>query len=836
MRAFLSHSSRDKGFVEGVASLLKPGTFELDSETFDAGAVNATAIMSALQRCDLFCLFLSSSSIASPYVDFETLIGGELLARGHISRFLAICLDDEAFSLASSNVRLFNIIRKGVTQESVARLIQGLSIAALSEGKNFLHPFIGREDALMELERQIIDPERPATRALFISGNSGTGRRTLVRKFYQNQYPHVGRVFAQINIDEYSGLEELFRKVLFKMRPSANGSEIRTRVDSFTISNEAEKKRQISSLLNSVLLGREAIFLLDAGGLLTDSGAFQPEISSIIDLLESRPHPPIAIISTRMMPFRFRRPKNDIAYVGIRSLTHGESVRLTSRLFKDHDLAITQGQISDIVSLADSHPYNFYRLVEEVNERGLAAFLASPSEYIEWKHRQSSEYVSKLKLTEQEKLVLGILKLLPSLDFQAVVDSLPINPEDASDALLRLSNLHVVEHSGSTFSVSPPLRVAVERDKRIEIPSAVRVKALKVLSETLAVRIDEGGAEIGLVDTAVLASIESGTHNVLVSAFLLPSHHIWLAKRNYDQGHYDESIRLAREGLKGAARLSSAGLVAACRYMCLPASRIGDAPAFDEGIQRLERAASDNWARSNVAFLRGFNERMQGNVPAAEEYFRESYQLSPGNHSSARELAAICLARGNLDEGEKFAREARSYAASNAFTVDILVAVLVKRLGKNALTDSEVRGLLELLERLSGESGRSFFVTRKAELEHLYGDNRSARALIEEAIRITPSIFEPRRIYADILLKEGDKVKANDVIRWMRDKVNARDSGERRTNYRPYLETHARYLTEIGQYDEAKKVFQDRAVFSETEAQRAVRDIEIVQGYRNQRR
>jgi hypothetical protein len=105
MRAFISHSSKDKGFIEGVASLLKPGTFELDSQTFDAGLVNSKAITVALRRCDLFCLFLSASSVKSAYVDFETLLGLEFLARGQIERFLAICLDDEAFVQASSEVR-----------------------------------------------------------------------------------------------------------------------------------------------------------------------------------------------------------------------------------------------------------------------------------------------------------------------------------------------------------------------------------------------------------------------------------------------------------------------------------------------------------------------------------------------------------------------------------------------------------------------------------------------------------------------------------------------------------------------------------------------------------
>ena len=45
VKVFLSHSSKDKGFVEEVAELLRPGTFELDSQTFDAGLVKSEAII-----------------------------------------------------------------------------------------------------------------------------------------------------------------------------------------------------------------------------------------------------------------------------------------------------------------------------------------------------------------------------------------------------------------------------------------------------------------------------------------------------------------------------------------------------------------------------------------------------------------------------------------------------------------------------------------------------------------------------------------------------------------------------------------------------------------------
>jgi tetratricopeptide (TPR) repeat protein len=522
-----------------------------------------------------------------------------------------------------------------------------------------------------------------------------------------------------------------------------------SRATAFGIADQKEKQRQISELVNSALIAREAILLIDNGGLLADSGAFQPEIGPIIDLLQDRPHPPVAMVAPRMVPVRLRRSANDVAYAALRALDREDSDRLAKRLFKDTAPPITSAQLSEVVTLADGHPYNFYRIVEEVEQRGIEPFLANTEDFQNWKHRQSSEYLDRTPLTDEDVLLLGLLKLLPSLDFQAMVDALPLDAAVASEALLKLSNLHVVEHAGDLFTISPPLRIAVERDKRIDMPASVRTRALKVLARTLAIRLDEGSARLDLVDSAVLSSIESGLPaGTLAAGLLLPSHYVWLAQKNYDQKRYPESIRLAKEGLKGSSRLSAAGLVAACRYMCLAAARTGETGTFDEGIKHLEAVANDDWARSNIGHLKGFNARLQGKLPIAEEFFRESYALSPGNIPTAREIAAICLARGNLAEAESFAREAQGYASRNSYVIAILIAILVKKLAKNAMNNTEVQELLDVLKHLDEESGRSFYATRKAELEHLWGDNRTARTLIEQAISQSSTIFEQRRIYA----------------------------------------------------------------------------------------
>lgn len=832
MRAFLSHSSKDKGFVERVAELLKPGTFELDSATFDAGLLSSTVIIDALKRANLFCLFLSAESISSPYVAFETLLGMEFFAKGQINRFLAICIDEQSFNQASENVKLFSIVRRVTSVEQANWLIQGALVAAASSDKKFSHPFIGREDSLKELEAQVFAPDRPAQKALYVSGNFGSGRRSLVRKFFQNQYPQVGIAFPTISVEEFDGLDEMHRKAISAIRPTLTSRELATRVKAFETADVHEKTRQVASLLNSILPSRESIFLLDSGGILDDGGAFYPEINGIIDNLDDRPYPSVSVISPRMVPQRVRRETKDIAYCALQSLARDESVRLTRRLLRDHGISANEEQISAIVELSDMHPYNFYALMDEIEARGISNFLASPGEFVEWKHRRASDYLSKLDFGATEISVLGLLSVLPTLDFEAIVGALNLASGDVADALQRLSQLHVVEHSGDEFSISPPMRNAVDRDSRIKLPEKIRKEALSKLADSLALRLDEGTAPIALIDSAVLSSIAAGkeTH---AAVFLLPSHYVWLAKRHYDKRDYDESIRLAKEALKSINRLSGAARVSACRFMCLSAARLGDPSTFNEGIRRLAETAADKWSKSNVAFLKGFNERMKGHQPSAESYFREAYELSPGNYSVARELSAICLARGKLSEAEQFAREAHNITPNNAYLLDILIAVLTRKHQKKVRDNPEVRELMDALKQVGEEGGRSFYTTRSAEIELLGGDRQEARILAEKAISRTPNIFEPRRIFAEILLAEGNFPKVAETLRWMKEKVNAPEPGERRTNYRAYLETNAHYLTEIGQFSEAKEIYNDHSIFTADEREAAIREIELVQMSRN---
>ena len=836
MRAFLSHSSADKDFVEPVAGLMRPGSYELDSTTFDAGLVNSEAIRIALSRSDLFCLFLSRASVSSRYVEFETLLGVEFLARGSISRFIAICLDEEAFSSASENVKFFNIVRKSLSPDSAALLIQGQLISASTKSTRFSHPFLGRDEELKSLDGQVSDHRRPHIKALYLSGNAGTGRRSLASKFYENHFPHVGQVFPTITISEFDGPDELYRNVLTELRPTMTAGELRTRMQSLAIVDTNEKLRMTADLLNSILPSNYAVFLVDDGGVLTDAGAFTPELEKIIDALESHPHPPATIVSPRMVPRRYRTSRQEIAFVAIKALDWDPALRLMSALLKRHKIDVDSDSLEELTKLSDGHPFNFYHLVEEVVERGVKPFLANPLDFIEWKQGQTSEYVERIAISTTESAALALLKSIPELDFDTIATALNIAGAELAIDLQRLVLLHVLDSDGGRFRISPALRVAIERDARIRMPAKDHADAMSSVAQSPSLRIEEGTAPTSLVDSAVLANIESGNAlTELAGAFLLPSHYVRLAKVRYDQHRWSESIRFGLEALKGEARLSSNGLVEVCRLLCLAGARVGENDVSDRAIRKLQDRMTDDWARSNVAYLKGFQLRMRGQLPAAQTLFQSAYDYHNGNNSAMRELAAIALARGDLDKAEDLARKAYSYARTNAYLVDMLLTVLIRKRG-SAPKSSEIEDLFAVLERVGGEDGRSFYATRRAEYEYLWGDNKSAAQFIEQAVSKTPAIFEVRRLQAEIYLKAGNRNRANEAIQAMTRMVGDHEVYDRRRNYRLFLETKAHYLTAFGQYDEAKNQYNELAYFTAEERSNGIKEIEKTQAFASARR
>ena len=203
MKAFLSHSSWDKHIANAVADALGGANVELDRLTFDDAILNTDAIQNALKRSALFVLLLSRSAIESPYVKYELMSAEELKAKGLLERILIIVVDnDDTFAKIDARWKKYNVVRRAMSAKAIARLIQSQLLAARAASSASVQPFVGRAKQIEETKEKLIDPLRRTTKALFVSGNAGAGRRTFAKKIFSEVYPFVTPVFPEVVLDD----------------------------------------------------------------------------------------------------------------------------------------------------------------------------------------------------------------------------------------------------------------------------------------------------------------------------------------------------------------------------------------------------------------------------------------------------------------------------------------------------------------------------------------------------------------------------------------------------------------------------------------------------------
>lgn len=833
VKTFLSHSSRDKFFVDKVASLLRPGTYELDSLTFEKGEMNVDQIILSLKRASLFCIFMSGDAAKSKFVELEQRLAIELVGAGQLNSVLTLCLDDEAFSQLSENAKFFNAVRYVKTPEAAAHIIKGKMISARGGSSEGSRPFIGRESELKELEAQVLDFSKPNVKALFLSGNTGVGRRSLMENFVVRQYPQVLRSFLSFEIEAYAGFDEIFRQIVVSVNSSLSIGEFVELATEFAEKSDDEKAQQIADLLNSVLNDNLMCVAVDVGGLLHESGSLSPEMDKIVDRLADHPHPPLAIISPRMTPRNVRRSAKDVAYVAVGALTREDAGRLLSWAMKSIGASPSAEQFDQLIEISDFHPFNIYEMKERIAERGLAIFLNSTASFIAWKHKETSDYLRRIVVSDEDSSILSVLLLAPELDFGSLVTSLNMDSEVVSKSLQYLVDMHVVRYSEDRFSISPPLRIAVERDARIRFGNKGRTDVINRLAATLTVLLDGQTVPIALADAAIIASLEAGGDSMhsLASALLLPSHRIWLAQRHYDAAHWQDCLRLAQDAVKDRSRLSSQGYIAGCRLLCLSSARLGKQDVFEDGISKLKSVAKDNWSKANVEFLKGFYARIRGRIIDAEKFFKSAYELNSNDRSTARELASVSLILGDNGNAEKFARKSYELATNNPYTIDILVSALVKNLGAKCLGSNEVADLIDKLKHLDDEENKSFSYTRNAEMELLYGDAKRAEKYVAEAIDRTPHLLEPKLLRAKIYLKQRRMALLKDEVIYLERATSKFAQSENCSHRRQVLLLKSEYLVETGQFKEAREVFQDQFSFSDKDRARELSKINTAEGF-----
>ena len=758
MRAFLSHSSKDKWFVGKVAEELGPLQTELDEKTFDY-TFNVQAIRAALRRSDIFVYFLSRESLESTFVKEEHRATLEARGRGSIHDILIFTLDGETHKQLPSWMQEINVVKVGKSAKSCARIIQGrlLELAALEDPGIGL--YIGREEDERQIRRALSQPPSKTPVFLHVVGHYGVGRRTFISNSVKKLFPRVYQTTLHVTLGQYEGCEDLYRQLYGLSKVSSFETTI-SDFFSFTLLDNQSKAVAIADIVRDMVSHGELLVIIDEGGVYEDGGDYQTFLLDTLQILERENQPMIAFAQTRMMPFNIRNQRTRSFHTYLKVLPNDASREILALSLKEMNVDFNETQVEGLLPLLDGHPLNLRFAVNYALNYGVQSLIEDPSGLIEYKNKRAVDFLSRITFDKVEEDLIAILSDYQFLSAAMIGDILGHNPLEITQAVRRLQDFCCIERREDYLYIAAPIREGVRRDGRFERTDPWKQKVARRVCDLLDEYKTEDKVSVSIIQTGVIAASRSDNPPEYLSLLILPSHFLKLARESYFANKRQTCIELCERAYGMRDRLPQDAQVEILRLWGLASIRNGDLVGFGKVLEKLGPYRSSA-ARRNASFLKGFAHRKQGRLDDAETEFLKAWNLGKSNSSVNRELAILYCKQRRYVEAESYARSAFELEPTNPYVIDAFAeSLLGKQSSGLAIDKDELEDVLHKLSIYGDAPGSSFFLMRDAQQREKGGDRVGAMKVITRAIERTPNLVNPYFVRADLFLSSGQPDKA----------------------------------------------------------------------------
>src|SRR5713101_725262 len=443
MKAFLSHSSRDKEFVGAVASELGRASCILDKWSFETGVDFKKSIEKGLNESSVFVLFASRNALKSVWVDFE--------------------ISEAWFGKLQKKLdsALVYLIEAGLTADDLPEWLRRAKISAQNVPKaisreirthlNYLllsrqDPyFVGRTKETGALEQVLtpVDGSQPP-RAVFITGLPGIGRRALLR----HAIPSILnlRRLVEIRIGEGDNGNDICAKAADVIEPynTREGFE-RIFKEILDLPETEAIQRTLDDMAKMVRAGEIPIFV-DEGGLLDEDGNIREPVQAILKRLAPNDERYAFLVS-------HRRPKRasglELPVVYVDHLSRDDTKRLVARLAAPAGLSMSESEIARSAEYAAGYPPAAYFAIQEAKQYGIEIILRG--RLVEFRASIFLKHFAEVSLSPEEKELLTILAFYSPLPLRIIADLLHHQTTVIDDILTRLIDLSFVATTQDGF-------------------------------------------------------------------------------------------------------------------------------------------------------------------------------------------------------------------------------------------------------------------------------------------------------------------------------------------------------------------------------------------------
>ncbi len=779
MKAFLSHSSKDKKIVQQVFEGLGAANSIYDSESFEEGKRSAEEIISSLSSTDIFVLFLSKNSLGSPYVINEIDYAIEKYFSGRILSVLIFALDNSTHEDLPDKLKEYKIFRT-TKPAQIVRIIRSRIIDIEIKIGSVTDIFIGREKELSELQKALSLPLEEMKKAISIAGWDGLGRRTLANRAIKMIFPYLKRNQPLFTLGDNDSIEDFHRKLFDVINGEIkNSKDWIDSVKEFQAANENRRIEILLSLIKEASSAKEIIFVVGDMGLIKENGDYQDYINKIINALPKTPRPSMILIHRRRIPIRYQTNYSDVFFTAIKSFSVEETAQLLSAHFKQNEIDFNREDLNDLLRFVGGHPENIKIAVQYAKQYGLDQLRREKSDFVDILVFRASEILKRIEVSSLASAVCIALLDYHYLQIEDFVTCIDASDKEILEQLRYLEDNSILERIGIYYRVSPYLVNSIVRSDFHEKYTKERKKIGDRLFNTIIDVSEFDNVSLSLINASTLVAIRnnSAEHVSFIAHLLLPSHLLTIAREQYDSQNYSEACTLCREALKNKDRLTIDAQIEAYRLTAMGYLRQSKRQEFESTIENL-RKYRGRFAKRNYYFLIGFQAKLDGKIDTAESNYRQAYNIDKKNFHVLRELASILCLQGRYSEAKIYAKFAYEIAPANPFIIDIYCEVLLRMSPPDKIKSNNIiLQLLNELKTLGTDRGRSFYDEKMALLHQISGETQLAWEYATKALRRAPNHYGPRltRIELSKILGKSKEIREDIEIL---DQIN-RDSKDK---------------------------------------------------------
>lgn len=724
-RAFISHSSKQKTFINQLESDLK-SLCCIDSKSFEIGMLMSEEIYTLIGKCDLFVICLSDEALNSDWVNNELLLAYEKLSAGEIERIYPIIIDNKINyndcripEWLKNNYNIKSVIRTGKAYRLIKARLREISWKKHEKIKDKELLFVGRNDELNKIEERLDDIDTPSPRVLVASGVPKVGRNKLLKKalFKSNIVFRESIEFPVISLTARESIEDFILKIY-----DLGLSEERIFPNFITTSNE-DKIEILSSLVLDIIKSKEIVFIDDSGSIILHDGNIVEwfwNLLADLQMKENRSELLFCIASNFRPKNSLIFNYNDIFHISLTVLKPKERIGLLKRLAILHDISLEKNDYDQINKLLIGFPEQIFFVINYIETDSVFGLLKNQDIITNYNKKIFDGIVKDFEGDDEIcKSILFILVEFDFISYELLFELLSDNGESVQDVINKLNYHCIIDFLGSNkeyIRLNDGIKNYLLR-LGYHFPASKRSILQDHINKFLT-RSDIINGDISDYFYSLKGALLSD--NNLKNEHLLPSHYLKTMVHLYEiDRKYKDVVILADKLMENKDKLDPHFKREVQYWLCLSLARLTN-DRFKTEVQFFKRDA-------DYFFLFGFYYRLKGWYENALESFMSALKIKPDMSKAKRELVQVLNLLEYYPDAVEYAKSNYEKEPSNPFHIQAYYDCLIRNHNLRKSVDIIDKLLVEL-SSINSEKAREMLFIAKIDYE-FYVNNNPEKAL-----------------------------------------------------------------------------------------------------------